>query len=282
MANPASSSPSCMFVRATYSEKEGTTARCKKETRCHLRGDVGRLLSCSAGWKYLARVVGLCVCMDPQLERFADTLALAGIDITQPFDVRWYNAHAIEHSLPLSPLPTFERPPSDGTLAVLLGNSTALWPAFLRWLAAQPDPESVTDPLDTYTASVISAAVADLTGGARHDIFWVTDSSRLVSMQRVALVSGLCYHDAETQLSIHPAFGAWVAFRAVVVLDAPAARFGDSPPPLVRCLLTDADKASARDAMAAALRASDEANLCTQLHGARLHTRKPRERRRTH
>ena len=125
------------------------------------------------------------------VEAGAAALATAGINIFKPFDVRWYNTHCAEHSLPLSPLPAFDR--CDGALGILLGNSVALWPAFLAWLSAQPDPDSVEDPLDTYTTSVISSAVAKLVGdGVRHDIFWVSDSSRLVSMQRVALTSGLC------------------------------------------------------------------------------------------
>lgn len=84
-------------------------------------------------------------------------------------------------------------------------------------------------------------------------------------MQRAAVAGALCYHDSETQLAIHPLFGAWVAFRAVVVLDAPGLE--GPPPDRVRCLLTDAEKEKAREAMADALRASDQANLCTQLHG---------------
>jgi len=101
-----------------------------------------------------------------------------------------------------------------------------------------------------------------------YQISWSWDKGdRLVSMQRVAVASALCYHDSETQLAIHPVFGAWVAFRAVLVLDAPAP--ATDAPAKLSCLLTDAEKAAAREAMAAALRASDESNLCTQLHGAK-------------
>ena len=46
--------------------------------------------------------------------------------------------------------------------------------------------------------------------------------------------------------------------------------YGDaSPPAPLGCLLSEDEKAAGRAAMAAALRASDEANLCTQLHGAK-------------
>ena len=87
-------------------------------------------------------------------------------------------------------------------------------------------------------------------------------------MQRVATTAGVCYHDGETQLAIHPKFGSWLGFRACVVVDAPSG-LGASPPAPLGCLLTEEEKAAGRAAMAAALRASDEANLCTQLHGAK-------------
>ena len=200
---------------------------------------------------------------------FTADLVARGIDIVVPCDVRWYNAHIAEHVLPLRPLPNFDRPDA---LCLLVGNSSALWPKFLSWLGAQPDPSSVEDPLDTYTSESIAAAVSRLTRGGevRHDIFWVYDArpERLVSMQRVATTAGVCYHDGETQLAIHPKFGSWLGFRACVVVDAPST-FGASPPAPLGCLLSEEEKAAGRAAMAAALRASDEANLCTQLHGAK-------------
>ena len=106
---------------------------------------------------------------------FTADLVARGIDIVVPCDVRWYNAHIAEHVLPLRPLPNFDRPDA---LCLLVGNSSALWPAFLSWLGAQPDPASVEDPLDTYTSESITAAVKKLTRGGevRHDIFWVYDA----------------------------------------------------------------------------------------------------------
>eukprot|EP00966_Prymnesium_polylepis_P120993 2796204-Prymnesium_polylepis.1 len=81
-------------------------------------------------------------------------------------------------------------------------------------------------------------------------------------MQRVALMSGLCCHDPETQLSIHPTFGAWCAFRAAVVFDSEAPAGG--PPPPCPDLLSDAERAAAREAMANALKATNEDRICEQ------------------
>jgi len=142
----------------------------------------------------------------------------------------------------------------------------------------------MADPLDTYVRSVIGAAVdnfaqsSSVKGSAsiRHEIFWPWESgARLVSMQRVAAASALCSFDDETKLVIHPEYGAWVAFRAVVVLDVPADTplgaltvLGQTRPPMLQSLLSDDEKAAARDAMGKALSVSDQANLCTQLHGS--------------
>ena len=197
------------------------------------------------------------------LPAFAADLARSGLDLVQPFNFEWYNEYVREEGLQLSPLPTFGRP---STFGVMLGNSRALWPAFLRWLSEQPDPQGISDPLDKFLASNINSAVDKFCGATAHEVFWPWESGeRLVSMQRVATSSGMCYHDAETMLSIHPKYGAWCAFRAVIVIDLPGT--SAPPPKRVGCLLNEAEKVKAREAMAAALRASDEVNLCTQLHG---------------
>lgn len=197
-----------------------------------------------------------------------ESLNAHGFDVVQTLNAQWYNKYVETEKLPLSPLPTFGK---SGALAILIGNSKAVWPEFLRFLAERPDAETMADPLDTYISLVISEAIEDFVGNAKHEIFWGWDSGeRLVSMQRVAIVSGLCYHDSETQLAIHPKFGAWIAFRALLVVEyAPTLHgVGATPPPRMRCLLTETEKTAAKKAMKSALQASDEANLCTQLHGA--------------
>ena len=208
------------------------------------------------------------------LANFEASLVQSGMDITQRFGTAWYNDYVAEESLPLHPLPTCGRASAMG---ILIGNTSALWPAFLAWLGTQPDAESVVDPLDTYTDRAIHRAVEQLLAspgmeGTEHHVYWPWEGGeRLVSMQRAAVASGLCYHDSETQLAIHPTFGAWHAYRAVLVLSTPALAdaLAPSAPSRLPCLLSVAEKDAARAAMTAALRASDEVNLCTQLHGAK-------------
>ena len=170
------------------------------------------------------------------------SLAVAGLDITQSLNTEWYNTHIAANGLPLSPLPSFGRP--GGALCLLIGNTRDLWPIFLRWLRDQPDP-SMDDPIDTYVTSTINAL---LTSHLLHgyDVFWPGDGGeRLVSMQRVALTSGLCAHDPGTQLAIHPTYGAWVAFRAVVCIACDPQI--SSPPAMLPDPLSAAEKAAAQE-----------------------------------
>jgi len=66
---------------------------------------------------------------------------------------------------------------------------------------------------------------------ATANTFWANDMSpeRLVDMNRAAKACALCYFSDEMFLSIHPTFGSWVAFRAVVVLDMSASHLMGPP-----------------------------------------------------
>jgi len=54
----------------------------------------------------------------------------------------------------------------------------------------------------------------------QYDVYWAADTSkeRLVSMQRISQVSGLCYLDEATNMACHPTYGPWISFRAAIVL----------------------------------------------------------------
>lgn len=207
------------------------------------------------------------------LHRLEAQLKASGFDVFTCFRVSWYNDlirslglatdenHVGGQAFSLSPLPDYGR--SGDALAFLIGNSKALWPEFLGWLRKHPNPE-LSDPVDSYAAEAISKAVMEFAGEAATDIFWAADMSpeRLVDMNRASLVSGLCYFSDEMYLSIHPTFGSWVAFRAVVVLDLPASHLGEVPvrlPPL----LSPEEETAARAAFAEAMRASSEVEMST-------------------
>mmetsp|Transcript_13685 Transcript_13685/g.23383 ORF Transcript_13685/g.23383 Transcript_13685/m.23383 type:complete len:142 (+) Transcript_13685:1-426(+) len=91
---------------------------------------------------------------------------------------------------------------------------------------------------------------------------------RLVDMNRAALVSRLCHFSDEMYLSVHEEYGAWVAFRAVVVFDLPATHLGPAPAHLPS-LLTEDETVATRAAFAEALKASSEVEL--SVDGMPLH-----------
>ncbi|KAL1504126.1 hypothetical protein AB1Y20_010536 [Prymnesium parvum] len=188
-----------------------------------------------------------------------------GFDVFTTFKCSWYNdyieslrlATDADHvggvAFRLAPLPHFGR--GGDALALLIGNSKAMWPVFLRWMRDRIGSQ-LADPVDSFAAETIGNAVAHAAGDTRYEIFWAADFSpeRLVDMNRAAFVSGLCYFSDETFLSIHPTFGPWVAFRAVVVLDLPADGLGAPPapmPPLLSKEESIAAKAAFEEAMAA-------------------------------
>ena len=81
-------------------------------------------------------------------------------------------------------------------------------------------PQSVKEHDDDYHCYANANANANAANENENDTRTSTTSttSFLVSMQRVAKVTGKYWHDEEgTKLCVHPTFGTWKAFRAVIV-----------------------------------------------------------------
>jgi hypothetical protein len=234
-------------------------------------------------------------------------LKSSGFDLCHPVHTVWYN-HLIQNeglvesgalkNLP-EPSPSLQDDGRDekGMLpsynAVLIGNTKAMWPSFINWLAekkveenkkrqdisggiiTQQHEKSVDDdvihsnPFDTYCEESLSRSLQELCCGddvskkiTSYELFWsngkrqkfatnnpqsqfeghdVDDDvsnnnkvqakqqyhcfdnkqdSYLVSMQRVASISGQYWHDEEnTKLCVHPVYGTWTAFRALVIFE---------------------------------------------------------------
>jgi len=75
-------------------------------------------------------------------------------------------------------------------------------------------------PLDRYTARVVDAAVAAaLAGGrVRHAIGHPFDANPIIPFQRLGRAAGLG-GPGPLALQIHPVFGPWWAYRALIALD---------------------------------------------------------------
>ncbi len=144
------------------------------------------------------------------VEELAAQCAAAGFDLIAPLRIGWYNDAV---SAPYD-LPDFGSPAS---LAIVIGNTRALWPTLLAAL----DPENLADdPIDDYAATTIGAAVRSV--GVPHQLrFGPEPIPRRVAMQRLAHVAGLAFQSA-SHLSVHPTYGPWIGLRAAVVLNVRA------------------------------------------------------------
>lgn len=136
----------------------------------------------------------------------------AGFDLIQPLAVGWYN-DAVDGALRLEDFG------SSAHLAVVVGNTRALWPRFCAAVRREPALLSLEHPLDAHTERSITVAVEAV--GVPASVRWSHDvGERLVAMQRLAHVAGLA-HLSESHLSVHPTYGPWIALRAAVSFRAP-------------------------------------------------------------
>lgn len=145
--------------------------------------------------------------MSDPIGLLSQPLAGAGFDLIAGTTVQAYNEVAPEGYR----LPDLRR---ANTLAVVIGNTSALWPAMGRiW----DDPAYQPDPVDRYTTTTIRAAVDDV--DTTSEIFYAFDPPpRRIAIQKLAHVAGLAWL-SPSHLCVHPVFGPWIALRAAVVFD---------------------------------------------------------------
>lgn len=161
--------------------------------------------------------------VDEVLATLRAALEPRGFDLLQPLGVGEYNA-CVEPALALDDLGSPEH------LAVVVGNTRALWPVWLDALASDPVLAACPNPLDAYTERVLHVAVARI--GAPTSLRFAHETgARTVAMQRLAHVAGLAFL-SETHMSVHPSYGPWIALRAVVTVAIPGPP--GSPAPLAQ------------------------------------------------
>jgi len=153
------------------------------------------------------------------LQRFQDTLKQGGLDLLQPFELDCLGKSKIALPGLSSYRPT--------QLGVVIGNTSALWPAFLRHLrglGVRSAAELGPDPLDIYVEELIQGALTDLLEGSAIRGTAAYGHERLptpIPIQRIAEVAGLA-RIGPAHLSVHSRFGPWFALRAVALLSVPA------------------------------------------------------------
>lgn len=174
------------------------------------------------------------------LAGFAAACADAGFDLTRAFATSWCEGEAGLH------LPAFA---PDGSLAVVVGNSRALWPVLAAALRRAPRRLDAADVVDAWAEETIGTAAAAT--GVAHRILWSHPTgAAAVPIQRLARVAGLAWL-SPAHLAIHPRFGPWIGLRAVVVFALPAPQLPRPLPadPCGRC--SDACLPAFRTAVAA-------------------------------
>lgn len=191
------------------------------------------------------------------VDDIAARLRARGLDLVQAFDVARYNDLARGHES-LAPLTQFGRP---GALAILVGNTKALWPHFTEAFRASTDLQASDDPLDSWVESVVRESLTAMS----HDYamhFAHDTGGDLISMLHLAEVSGMAAR-GPAHLGVHGVHGPWFGLRAVIVFDAepPDDPVQEPPSPCQGCAapctgaLEAALEASGADAIASAWQA---------------------------
>jgi len=142
------------------------------------------------------------------LAKLSENLKESGFDLLTPFLVSWYNDE--EHIINL---PAVHKLPADGDcLAVIVGNSRALWEPFLAWTRTQleADPkwlESHPHALDAFTEEKMQQALAQ-PGMPASDVIYAAETlettGRAISVTSAAHVSSLAfYHQTVTSRALN-------------------------------------------------------------------------------
>lgn len=124
---------------------------------------------------------------------------------------------------PTTRLPEFAR---GASLAVVLGNTRALWPVLTTALRDDATLAAHPDIVEAYAERTIAAAAA-ATGVPFHARWAHGTEGGFLPIQRIAAIARLAWL-SPAHLCVHPIFGPWIGLRAVIVFDlAPPS----SPPP---------------------------------------------------
>jgi hypothetical protein len=206
-------------------------------------------------WSWAAGVSG----PGPEPERVVAAVREAarrhGLGIAVQLTVQDYHARVPTE---LECLPTHGR---ARTLAVLLGSTREIWPPLLAELAAEPaliDDDAHEGPLNAFVVRAAEAIVAEcVPAGVACQLFYAHEMApgRLVAVQHAAHAAGAAYFHPSIGLCVHPEYGPWHSYRALLVLDMEGAAPGAIDPPSDPCAGTT-EVADAEEALRLALAAT--------------------------
>lgn len=153
-------------------------------------------------------------------------LATAGLDLTATFDVARYNSTVSE----TAPLECFGR---KGALALIIGNTHALWGPFVKAYRSRNDLQAHTDPLNAYIEGAISGVLSAVSIG--HAIRYAHDSGeKVVAIQKLPEFRALPHTAPLTCLHTRHMVRGLDCVRSFRSIAPPSERYRSSNSPLQR------------------------------------------------
>ncbi len=142
--------------------------------------------------------------------RFRERLLAGGFDIVIPFRAGTYNdAVAPEYRLA-----AFDRP---GSLVVLVGNTRRFWNPFVTAFETDRSLRDDPHPVDLYAERQVTDAAR--TTGTPFELRWAhLRAGPPAAVQKAAAVAGFAM-TSPSSLTVHPDYGPWIAWRALVAFD---------------------------------------------------------------
>jgi len=144
------------------------------------------------------------------IQSLSKELLLRGFDLVVPFQLEWFNSKVKESEQ----LPSLSK---ESNLAILVGNTKAIWPHFILYLKKSPKSLEKENPFDEFVEREIQDLVQTLEIPSRIRYAHLPDPEHL-PFQKLAECVGLAYV-AKTHLAVHPQYGPWFSLRAVIQLD---------------------------------------------------------------
>jgi hypothetical protein len=141
-----------------------------------------------------------------------------GFDLFHVFDLKTYN-QSVSRELQLSPFENVEN-----TLGILVGNSKMLWPKFVQFRQENEGWNSRKNPFDDFVEREILDTVSDTFDSALFATHFAHEVApgRLIAMQKLGHVTNFAFLHRKSHLSLHPIYGPWFAYRAVVFVEKEA------------------------------------------------------------
>ncbi|GAM22077.1 hypothetical protein SAMD00019534_052520, partial [Acytostelium subglobosum LB1] len=157
-----------------------------------------------------------------------------GFNIVEPFMVNDYN-NACKYKL--------NNMGNDNAMGLVVGCSKHFWEHFVRFIV---DLDQIPkDPMNTFCLTTIEQVLSSNDEAQKHrfDVRydWNTvQSGRYAHMQTAGHFAGVAHYDQDVMWSIHPEYGLWFVFRAIIVFDVPFT--GERPTPARNLFTTEAKR----------------------------------------